>query len=239
LNGRDRTRAVLAGGEQVAFAPLAWSRLPEFVHAPATGEFWLDVRLTQRMMTDAGHVCAADALTVPLLPSQRLPAGVSALTSPPDEVAGLPDVLAAISLVGRLAATGAVGQIAELPTLGQLAELLPAAAAEDTEDALSDLARAGLEAGADAVAVRGTDGADVRRTVDAIASLAAFYGAPALGVDGERCWAAGDSCPVGLLGPAGDWPPLARGLVLTSGDITQWWNPAEVRALLRERGETA
>jgi len=184
---------------------------------------------------ELGRVLAATGNAV------AAPGGAAALRELPAFEAmakGAGDNLQALA-EGSARAVKAAGQIAELPTLGQLAALLPAAAAEDTEDALSDLARAGLEAGADAVAVRGTDSADVRRTVDAVASLAAFYGAPALGVDGERCWAAGDSCPVGLLGRAGDWPPLARGLVLTSGDITQWWNPAEVRALLRERGETA
>lgn len=236
MNGRDRTRAVLAGGEDVVFAPLAWSRLPEFVHASVTGEFWLDVGVTQRLLADAGDVCAADALAVPLLPRLRSRAAAAPIGHSA-EVAGLPDVRAATRLIGQLAAVGAVGQIAELPTLGQLAELLPEAAAEDTEDALSDLGRAGLEAGADAVAVRGTDRSDVGRTVDAIAPLADFYGAPALGVDGEQGWAAGGRFPVGLLGPAGDWPQLARGLILTNGDITGWWTPAEVRAVLRKRGE--
>jgi len=236
LTGRERTRAVLAGGGGMVFAPLAWSGLPAFVHAPVTGEFWLDPGVTQRMLGDAAVVCAADALAVPLLPRLRSP-GAHAAPGHPDDVAGLPDVLAVTSLVGRLAATGAVGQVGELPTLGQLGRLLPGAAAEDTEDALSDLARAALEAGADAVAVRGEDHEDVRRTVDAIASLAGFYGAPTLGVAGERAWAADDSLPVGVLRPGGSWPGLPRGLILTSGDITGWGSAADVRALLPPRGE--
>ena len=239
MNGRDRTRAVLAGTGDVAFAPLAWSRLPEFVHASVPGEFWLDTGVTQRLLTDAGDVCAADALAVPLLPGLR--AGAATAPAGPvgnsDEVAGLPEVLATTALIGRLAAAGTTGQIAELPTLGQLAGLLPGAAAEDTEDALSDLARACLEAGADAIAVRGADHSDVASTVDAVAALADYYGAPALGVDGQRGWAARESVPVGLLGQTGDWPALARGLILTGGDITSWWTPAKTRAVLRQRGE--
>ncbi len=236
MNGRDRTRAVLAGSEDVVFAPLAWSRLPGFVHATAAGEFWLDPGLTQRLLTDAGDVCAADALAVPLLPCLRSD-GAAAPVGTSDEVAGLPGVLATTALIGRLAAAGTVGQIAELPTLGQLAGLVAGAGPEDTEDALSDLARACLEAGADAVAVRGTDHSDVAGTVDAVSALADYYGAQALGVDGERGWASRESVPVGLLGPAGEWPELARGLILTSGDITGWWTPAEVRAVLGRRGE--
>jgi hypothetical protein len=236
LNGRDRTRAVLAGGEDVVFAPLAWSRLPQFVHASVPGQFWLDPGVTQRLLTDAGDVCAADALAVPLLPSLRSDAAAAPVGAS-DEVAGLPDVLATTRLISRLAAAGTVGQIAELPTLGQLAGLLPGAVAEDTEDALSDLARACLEAGADAVAVRGTDHSDVASTVDAVSALAGYYGAATLGVDGERGWAARASVAVGLLGSAGAWPELARGLILTGGDITNWWTPAEARAVLRQRGE--
>ena len=227
---------MLAGGKDVVFAPLAWSRLPEFVRTPAPGEFWLDTAVTQRMLGDAGDVCAADALAVPLVPCLRSHGGAAPIGHP-DEIAGLPDVLAAIRLIGRLAAVGAVGQIAELPTLGELAALLPEAVTEDTEDALSDLVRAGLEAGGDAVAVRGTDHADVRRTVDVVAPLAGFYGAPVLGLDGARGWVADNGFPVGMLGPAGDWPRLARGLILTRGDITGWWTPSQVRAVLRGRGE--
>ncbi len=236
MNGRDRARAALAGDSAVAFAPLAWARLPAFVNAAGPGEFWLDPGLTQRLLTDAGDVCAADALAVPALPGLRsgappTPVGNSA------EIAGLAEVAATVRVIGRLAGTGAVGLIAELPTLGQLAGLLPGAAGEDAEDALCDLARACLEAGADAVTVRGEDQPGVAATAGAVSGVAGYYGAPVLAVDAEHGWAPGGRPRVGLLGAAGRWPELAHGVILTSGDITGWWTPADVRAVLGQRRE--
>lgn len=231
-SGAGRLRGALSGTDEVAFAPLAWARLPEFLHAPQAGEFWLDVGTTQRLLGDAAGVCAADACVVPLLPRLGPP---PASPLPAGEIAARPEVAATTALLGRLAGVGAVGLVAGLPPLADLARLLPGAAREDVEDALTDLARGGLEAGAQAVCVRGAPGRDVAATVDAVAPLADYYGATALGVDGERGWAADDRCPVGVLGRDGRWPDLARGVVLTAGDVTDWWTAREVRALLRER----
>jgi hypothetical protein len=227
--GLDRLRAALSGSDVVAFAPLAWARLPEFLHVTASGTFWLDAVTTQRLLNDAVSVCAADACVVPLLPRRR-PDGAGA----PDEIAALPEVAAAAALLRRLAGAGGAGLVAELPALPGLAALVPGAAREDLEDALTDLARAGLEAGAQAVCVRGAPDADVAQTVATVAPLADYYGAVALGVGGQRGWAAGGGCPVGVLGRDGQWPDLARGVVLTAGDVTQWWTPQQVRAMLRE-----
>jgi len=295
LTPRGRLRAALCGHAVVAFAPLAWARLPEFLHLARTSAFWLDVGTTQRLLGDAAVVCTADACLVPLLPRLRSPEASSVGASPAasaaspasassvgaspaasaaspasassvgaspaasaaspasasssacaaspvgtDEIAALPEVTAAVSLLGRLASVGRTGLIAELPPLAELGSLLPDAAPEDLEDALADLVRAGVEAGAEAVVIRGADGQyadrqDVGRTVDAIAPLADFYGAKVLGVDAERGWAADNCCPVGLLGPDGRWPDLARGVVLTAGDVTDWWTPHDMRAVLRER----
>ena len=238
--GPDRMRGALSGADLVAFAPLAWARLPGFLHVALAGAFWLDVGTTQRLLGDAAGVCAADACVVPLLP--RLPSCGGAVPpggadAPRDagEFAARPEVAATTALLRRLADTAGVGLVAELPPLASLSGLLPGAAPEDVEDALTDLARAGLEAGAQAVCVRGAAGPDVAATVEAIAPLADFYGASTLGVDGERGWAAGDVCPVGVLGRDGRWPELTRGVVLTAGDVTEWWTPHDVRALLRER----
>jgi len=261
LTGPDRLRAALSGADLVAFAPLAWARLPEFLHVAPAGEFWLDVGTTQRLLGDARSVCAADACVVPLLP--RLPAAtaapLAATAGPPDDTAGppddtgrpagadppgetgelvaLPEVTATVTLLQRLADTGGAGLVAELPSLAEVSGLLPGAAREDVEDALTDLGRAGLEAGAQVLCVRGAPGRDVAATVDAIAPLADFYGATALGIDGQSGWAAGDCCPVGVLGRDGRWPELTRGVILTAGDVTEWWTPHDVRALLRERQE--
>jgi hypothetical protein len=235
VTGADRLGAALGGADVVAFAPLAWAGLPEFLHVEGSGAFWLDAATAQRLLGDAAGVCAADACVVPMLPrppaaARPRPDGASA----PDEIAGLPEVAATTALLRRLAAVGAVGLVADLPPLADLARMLPGAAREDLEDALTDLARAGLEAGAHAVCVRGAPDAGVADTVDAIAPLADYYAAAALGVEGARGWAAGGRCQVGVLGSDGRWPDLACGVVLTAADVTECWTPQQVRALLRE-----
>jgi hypothetical protein len=258
LTPQGRFRAALSGQDLVAFAPLAWARLPEFLHITRTSAFWLEVGTVQRMLGDAASVCTADACVVPLLPRLRGPAGsgtpaeagpvpapagqvpASAVTPrAADEIVTLPEVTAAVLLLRRLADLGQTGLVAELPPLASLATLIADPVPEDVEDALTDLVRAGVEAGAQAIIIRGTDRQEVARTVGAIAPLADFYGAKALGIDGERGWAADSCCPVGLLGRDGQWPKLARGVVLTAGDVTDWWTPRDMRAVLRERPGTS
>jgi len=70
LTAQGRLRAALSGGDVLAFAPLTWARLPEFLHLARTSAFWLDVGTTQRLLGDAAVVCAADACLVPLLPPE-------------------------------------------------------------------------------------------------------------------------------------------------------------------------
>ena len=206
MNGRDRTGSALSGGDCTAFAPLVWTRLPEFVRASTNAAFWLEVGTAQRLLVDGGSVCAADALVVPLLPQTYASIGLAVLDCRADAVIKLPDVAAAVALVGRLAAVGGVGLIVEVPGLVGLGGLLPEAPEEDVEDALSDMVRAGLEAGADAVAVRGQPEGDVGHTVDAVLSLAEFYGAQVIGIDGGRGWSGSGLCAVSLLGRDGAWP---------------------------------
>ena len=272
MTPQGRLRAALSGADVVAFAPLAWARLPEFLHVTRTSAFWLEVGTMQRLLGDAASVCMSDACVVPLLPRLRDPEGsgtpaeaspvpapagqvpapagqvpapagqVPASAATPraaDEIVTLPEVTAAVFLLRRLADVGQTGLVAELPPLASLATLIADPVPEDIEDALTDLVRAGVEAGAQAIVIRGTDRQEVARTVSAIAPLADFYGAKALGIDGERGWAADNCCPVGLLGRDGQWPKLARGVVLTAGDVTDWWTPHDMRAVLRERPDTS
>ena len=171
------------------------------------------------------------------LPQTYASMGLAVLDCRADAVIKLPDVAAAVALVGRLAAVGGVGLIVEVPGLVGLGGLLPEAPEEDVEDALSDMVRAGLEAGADAVAVRGQPEGDVGHTVDAVLSLAEFDGAQVIGIDGGRGWSGSGLCAVSLLGRDGAWPDVARGLIFTAGDVTEWWTPDEMRALLRGRGD--
>jgi hypothetical protein len=233
LSGRSRTQAALSGEDDVGFAPLLWAELPAFVQATAPGEFWLDAGATHRMLTDASGVCASEAVLIPIWPGGPSRDQVGH----PDDVVALPGVGAAVDIISRIAAVGDIGSMAVLPLLSELAGLFPNAPVEDLEDCLTDLTRAALEGGADAVVVRGS-GEGVSATVDAVSGLAAFYGTAALGAGGGIGWAAAEVCPVAVLGRDGGWPAVRRGIVLTAGDLTEWWTPDEVRAVVRSRGVT-
>lgn len=231
MSGRSRTQAALSGGDGVVFAPLLWAALPAFVHATAPGEFWLDADATHRMLTDASQVCASEAVLAPIWPGGPSRDQVGH----PDDVVALAGVRAAVDIIGRIAAVGDIGSMAVLPLLSDLGVLFPNAPVEDLEDCLTDLTRAALEGGADAVVVRGSS-EQVSATLDAVSGLAAFYGSAALGVAEGHGWAAAEACPVAVLSRDGGWPAPARGIVLTAGDLTEWWTPDDVRDVVRSRG---
>ena len=231
MSGRSRTQAALCGGDDVVFAPLLWAALPAFVHATAEAKFWLDAAATHRMLMDASQVCASEAVLVPIWPGGPGRDQVGH----PDDVVALAAVGAAVDIIGRIAAVGDIGSVAMLPMLSELAGLFPNAPVEDLEDCLTDLTRAALEGGADAVVVRGAS-EQVGDTLDAVSGLAAFYGSVALGVAADHGWAAADACPVAVLSRDSGWPSASRGIVLTAGDLTEWWTPDDVRAVVRSRG---
>jgi len=56
------------GGEALAFAPLIWEFLPDFVRAMASTPFWLDTTTALRLLGDGAGVASADAVVVPLAP---------------------------------------------------------------------------------------------------------------------------------------------------------------------------
>jgi hypothetical protein len=236
LTGPAQLGAALKGADCVAFAPLVWSRLPEFVRSPSGAEFWRDLGATQRMLGDATRVCHADAITVPLLP--RLGSGVGrSAAATCSEFAGLAEVAAAAALLDRLHAIGEAGLVAQLPTLADLARLFPEEADEDREDALNDLVRIGLEAGAQVVVVRASNDGELSGSLEAVAPLATYYCSTLLGVDGQRASAFNDSCQVAVLDRGGRWPELSSGVVLTVGDLTEWWTPDDLRTVLSGRAD--
>lgn len=256
MSARARFETALGGGDCVAFAPLAWSKLPAFVRTPAPEEFWLDVGATQRMLGDAAGICRSDAITVPLLAcpgavaaqaagaaagavAATAAAGAGAARMPAScgEIVRTEEVAAAAVVLERLRAVGEPGLAAELPTLGELAGLFPDEDDEDREDALNDLVRTSVEAGAQAVVLRARTGEDLRRSLEAIAPLATYYGATVLGVGAGRATSYPERCEVGLLERDGTWPELGRGVILSAGDLTKWWTPDDLRGVLAGRRE--
>ncbi|MHB1928682.1 MAG: hypothetical protein ACYDEN_03600 [Acidimicrobiales bacterium] len=224
MTGAARLGAALAGDGVVAFAPLAWGQLPQFVRVPAGDRFWNDPDLTCRMLTDAAGLCGADAVVVPLLPGSDPQGPVDATA-----VVDLPAVAAASAVIESLAGSDELGVLAELPDAAGLRRLIAGGDDLDVEDAASSLARAAFEAGAAGVAVRSPD--EVQPVFAAAAALADFYGGLAVGVGGGWCRGHPDSLPVAAVGSDGAWPVLERGVVVTAGDLTEWWSAAELAAL--------
>ena len=226
LIGRERFAAAL-GGEGVVFAPYVWERLPEFVHQPAT-DWWRDGTTARRLLVDAASLAGADAMVVDAC-GEALRAvaaggpGIDVL----DGFADTEDARGAFALVEVLVASAPFAVVARLPDLDTLAGSLGGGEpeAEDVaEDALSDLARGFLEAGADALLVMGPDAAAVGAAAARVAGVAQYYGRPLLAVAaGSEAWVEGrDGVEVRILGDDGVWPSLSAGVVLTEDVSTSW-----------------
>jgi hypothetical protein len=221
----------------VTFAPYIWSDLPGFVQSTAPEKWWFDVEFCQRALTDAGGVCQADALLVPLLHEQVL-AAVGARTEDPADVAAdittLDEVQLSLTLVEQMVTIGRYGMISVLPTLGALGAALHGCEPEDLEDAMSDLARAALDTGAEAIAVRGASIDEVERTVARLSTVARYFGIEVLGVTPGRGWSSRGTT-VHVLAAGESWPSHA--LATTYDDLTTTCSAADVRHWLTRRSE--
>lgn len=236
MTGRERFRLAL-DGRAIAFAPIAWERLDELVHQPDSG-WWRWPSTAQRLIADVAALARADAVVV-LAAAQAADAvrasgatGDDAL----DELAHAADVRSGFELVARLQGSESFAVIAGLPDVAWLQERFDAAEPEAAEDALSDLARGYLDAGADALAVIGTDTDPVRAAAGRAAAAGDYYGRPVLAVAGGEAWIeSGGTTPVAILSDAGDWPALEAGLVLTPGDVSAHWNTARLHSIALTR----
>jgi hypothetical protein len=233
LNGRERFRAA-AAGEELAFAPLLWDDVAALVRQPAPG-WWRDPAAATRILSDAAALTGADALVVRALDAavdEQDARGDDAL----DALARSEPARQAIALLERLAQSGAYAVLAGLPDIASLQQRLGADDPDVAEDAFSDLARASLEAGADGLAVVGSDAAAVEPAGQRAGALGAFFGRPVLtAVVGDGA-AAGrlagrPDVPVGFLSNDGAWPDQRRGIVLTPGDVSGRWDVDALRAI--------
>jgi len=220
VSGRARFAAALAGGA-VAWAPLVWERLPELALQPAA-DWWRDATVARRLLLDVAAVADADALFVVAVPGVR-GGGDEAL----DALASGSDAGAVCSLLERLAASAPFATIALVPDADVLARDFGAEDVECAEDALADLVRAVLEAGADAVALSGDAAA---ASADRVAGIASYYGRPVLVLDAAPRFAAGSDAPVVVVGDDGAAPAgFSAGLAVTAGDVSARWDAAALR----------
>jgi hypothetical protein len=233
LTGRERFGAA-AAGDGLAFAPLLWDRVAELVHQPGSA-WWHDPGAATRILIDAATLAGADALLVSALPAavDELAATGAQGDDVLDGLAGSEPVGRAVALLERLARSDSRAVVAVLPDAAALLRRMGADDEYVAEDALIDLARAALEAGADGLAVIAADEAAVVASGERAGSLAALFRRPVVSaVLGGDAWVEQrPEVPVGFLRDDGGWPAQDAGIVLTPGDVSSRWDVDALRAI--------
>lgn len=235
MSGRDRFLGAL-GGEGVAFAPIVWERLPALVHQERA-DWWKDPTVGQRLIADAAALAGADAMFVFAAAEVVRSAvadgarGDAAL----DALASVKDARYGSDLVEAVRATARHAVIAAVPSPGTLQRELGSEEPDAAEDAFTDFVTRFLEAGADAVAVTGTESLELNGAMDRAVRLVELFGrrlvAVLWGEDGDtKAWdELGE--PLGVISSEGDWPDRASGVVITPGDVSARWDAARLRAV--------
>jgi hypothetical protein len=236
LSGRERFAAAVAG-EGVAFAPYVWERLPQFVHQ-AADDWWRDGTIARRLLLDVASLAGADAMVVgACADALRAVAANGSGADVLDSFADTEEARGAFAVVEVVVASTPFAAVAWLPDLETLAGMLGGAgdeAEEVAEDALSDLARGFLEAGADALLVMAPDAGAVRAAAGRVARVAEYYRRPLLAAAGSDAWIEGrEGVDVRVLGEDGLWPSPAAGVVLTE-DVSMTWDADRLAAVRRD-----
>lgn len=234
MNGRERFLSALAG-EGLAFAPIVWEALPALVHQERA-DWWQDPTVGQRLIGDVAALAGADAMFV--FAAAEAVRGAVAAGSRGDEaldgVASREDARRGAELVRALRAVASHAVIAAVPAPAALQRELSGEAPEAAEDAFTDFVSGSLEAGADAVAVTGTEAREVNAGMDRAVRLAELFGRRLVAVCGEdgatKAWDEQGE-PLGVISEAGEWPDRASGIVITPGDVSARWDAARLRAV--------
>jgi hypothetical protein len=234
LNGRDRFLAALSG-EGVAFAPIAWERLPALVHQEQP-DWWQDPTVAQRLIGDVAGLAGADAMFVCVAAEAVRSALASGLRgdSALDKLAAGEAALCGLELVRALRAVARHAVIAAVPTPAALQRELGGEEADAAEDAFADFVSSYLEAGADAVAVIGREPLECSEGMDRAVRLVELFGRRLLAVCGDdadtKAWDERGE-PLGVISVEGEWPDQAAGVVITPGDVSGRWDTARLRAV--------
>lgn len=229
----NKMRTALAGGDVLCFAPLVWHHVPEFLGSSATVGWRRDAKEAQGLLTDAGAVCGADALLLPLPDSQVLvDAGERAKQDPQllERVTSLAEIASGLALTERMRRAGRYAIVALLPTLEEFAQAFPQEEPEDLEDGLRDVARESLEAGAVALALVSSAN-ELTRTVTKLGPISDYFGTSVLAIQSDAPWVHHGNCDIGLVTETGQWPSLTHGIVTTAGDVSEWWTPQQTRRI--------
>lgn len=234
MSGREQFLLALAG-DGLAFAPIVWERLPALVHQERA-DWWWDPTVGQRLIADAAALAGADAMFVfaaaesvrsAVAEGARGDAALEALASGEAARHG-------IELVGALRATAPHAVIAAVPAPATLQRELGGEDPDAAEDAFTDFVSSHLEAGADAVAVTGTEPLECSAGMDRALRLVELFGRRLLAVcSDDRATKGWDEHgdPLGVISPEGDWPDRVTGVVITPGDVSDRWDAARLRAV--------
>jgi hypothetical protein len=233
LSGAERFAAAIAG-EARAFAPILWQRLPELVRQPRA-DWWRERATGQRLIADAAALAGSDAMFA-FTAAEAVSGAVAegrVGDDVIDELGHSRDAQRGEELVATLREVADHAVIAALPAPRALMRDLGGQELEVSEDAFSDIALGYLKAGAHALAVTGTERAEVSEGVLRAAHVGQLFARPALGL----CLAGGDvagwvhdGLPLGVLSEEGEWPAAGPGIVVTPGDVSGRWSADRLRA---------
>jgi hypothetical protein len=222
---------------KAGFVPYGWSQLPSFLQLTAPTRWWSDPDYCQRALTEFGAVCRAEALMIPLLDEhgvEGLATQVGDAEDPVEAIAGSDIAAQILALLAQMASVGRFGVVALLPTSAALSAAVGEIESEDAEDALCNLARSALGAGAAAVAVRGEVDDDVAVTVSAVAPVADYFGTVAIGITPARSWVHDGSVELAVVAVGQPWPTAA--LTVTYDDLSTAGSAADTHHWASERG---
>lgn len=232
MTPRDRFLAAVSG-HALAFAPIVWEQLPALVRQERA-DWWQDPAAGQRLIADAAALAQADAMFV-FVAAEAIESAVfdGALGNDAlDTLVERPEIANGVELIRCLRDVADHAVIAAVPAPSGLQAAFAGAEIEAAEDALSDLASAFLDGGADALAVTAQRADDVAAGVRRAAQLGRLFGRPVLGVctaDGVASGWTVDGSPLGVVSEAGIWPRMTAGVVITPGDVSGRWDAPSLR----------
>ena len=222
MSGREILDWAQSSDGPALFTALAWERLPEFLNSRVPGDWWLDASVSVRLLSEFAALSHLDVIQVPAVRDMR---------EPRETVAGR-DSAAAIECVSQLVVIGTRVTMAVVPPVAVLRAASPGIKPEDVEDDLRDLVSDLLNAGAEAICVRGDDAQAVGDTVDGLTRLVRHFGRALVGLSGALAVSATESLDVFAFAIGDAWP--VSGLAMATGDLSQE-SPLLLQEWIRDR----
>ncbi len=198
----------MSGDGSGAFTALAWERLPEFLNSRAPEQWWLDPSFCVRVLSEFAALCRLDCVQIP---------AVRGSSGPRSGVSGA-DSDAATECIAQLTAIGRTATMAVVPAVDILQALAPGVAVEDIEDDLRDLVSELLNAGADAICVRGDDESALGETLEGLDRILRHFGRVLVGISSETAVSTTAGLAVTGVQIGDPWP--STGLVMTISDLS-------------------